>query len=290
MGALVGLCLVLGTGCDLTPAENVPNDPDRLQETFTRAVQFESPERVSALIEAGAKADARDLLGWTALHYAVNRLRDPDEEDVRIIEVLVDTPGVDVDSLANDGTRPVALAVRHGATEIVELLLARGASFEARDDSGATLLMEAVRAGQLEMVEHLIARGADIEAQLPNGGTALFIAAWKKRPAILRSLIGHGAQVNGNAKASAPIILAAGQGNEEVVKLLLDAGADANAVNAANGFTPLHRAIASGPSMVKLLLDAGAEPGAVNRAGMTPLDLAREANQQELVELLSAES
>ncbi|MCP5071120.1 MAG: hypothetical protein GY946_31540 [bacterium] len=290
MLAVLGVGLVLGTGCGGDPDGKIPSDPDALQDAFIRAVQFGSPDRVTELINAGGKANSRDLVGWTPLHFAVNRLRDPDEDDMQIIGILVDEPGVEVDSIANDGSRPVALAVRHGVIEIVDLLLARGASFEARDDQGATLLMEAARAGHAEMAEHLIGRGADIEAQLPNGGTAVFIAAWRKRPAVLRLLIDQGAQVNGNAKAAAPIILAAGQGNEQVVKLLLGAGADVNAVNPTNGFTPLHRAIISGPSMVKLLLDAGAKPGVPNQAGMTPRDIARDAGQQELVDLLTVDS
>ena len=68
----------------------IPSDPDQLRTALFKAVKYDGPGRCKALIEAGAQVDARDQIGWTPLHYAINRLRIPGEDDIRTIKVLVE--------------------------------------------------------------------------------------------------------------------------------------------------------------------------------------------------------
>jgi ankyrin repeat protein len=69
--------------------------------------------------------------------------------------------------------------------------------------------------------------------------------------------------------------------------LLIEAGADVNAVQQA-GFTPLHAAAMTGQlELAKLLLDRGADRGAKTDDGRTALAMARDAKQQALIDLLS---
>lgn len=66
-----------------------------------------------------------------------------------------------------------------------------------------------------------------------------------------------------------PLHHAACAGHVELVELLLEAGADVDAL-ALNGATPLMRAIQSSrPSCVDVLLKAGADVNAVNKTGLT---------------------
>ena len=81
---------------------------------------------------------------------------------------------------------------------------------------------------------------------------------------------------------------AAAYGHIDVVKLLLNKGADPNMEN-LNGLTPLHRAAYHGTrDMVKLLLDNGAEPDRADRDGRTPLHWAalREYDSKGVYKLL----
>jgi ankyrin repeat protein len=95
--------------------------------------------------------------------------------------------------------------VHYGQTRIVEVLLARGADVEARDD-GKTLLMKPAEAEHLDMVRLLLSRGADVKARTPETGwTVLHSAA-------------RGAGVD-------PV---AGDPAGEVVRVLVDRGADIN--------------------------------------------------------------
>jgi len=61
---------------------------------------------------------------------------------------------------------------------------------------------------------------------------------------------------------------------QDAVRVLLEAHADVN-VQAENGDSPLHDAAENGhEDVVKLLLDYGANPKLRNRDGKTPMDVA----------------
>lgn len=67
-----------------------------------------------------------------------------------------------------------------------------------------------------------------------------------------------------------PLHHAAHAGNVEIIELLLEAGAEVDAL-ALNGGTPLMRAIQSSrPSCVEVLIKAGANVNVVNKTGVSP--------------------
>jgi ankyrin repeat protein len=288
-GLFSALCFsaFLALGCSLDLAGEIPTDPEELEEAFLHASRWEGPRRINALIEGGAKLDTRDLMGWTALHFAVNRMRRDDYWGLDVIGVLIENEATDLNAITNDGFTPVRLATHIGAIEALDMLLESNATAGGRDDSGLTLLMMAINSKKLEMARHLLERGADVDEQLPRGGGALFIAVQKKSADAVRLLIEFGTNVGGSEDFAAPIIYAASRGNSEVVNLLLEAGANVNDVNEKNGMTALHRAVEAGPEMVRLLLDAGANVHALNRDAETPLARAEMTDNAEMIELLS---
>ena len=84
------------------------------------------------------------------------------------------------------------------------------------------------------------------------------------------------------------IHMAAGNGHAQIVKLLVDAGADAAAEN-AEGSTPLHWACLNGHvDIVEFLLDKGAKLSACNKAGRTPFDEAISRDQQKVLDYLES--
>jgi len=119
--------------------------------------------------------------------------------------------------------------VRQRDLETTKLFLAAGISPDARDEEGATVLMQAVQAGDLRIIEALLSNGADVNARVTNNSTALHLAMLVGNNDSGRLLIRKGADVNaGNNEGETPLMIAALKGYPENVKLLLDAGAKLN--------------------------------------------------------------
>lgn len=118
----------------------------------------------------------------------------------------------------------------------VKILLAQGAELEARrDENGDTPLIAAAAFAETDVVALLLQRGADINATDNAGNTALMSAACECAVATMNSaydvvkvLLKKGADVNARSTdgATALINAAAGFGDVSIVKLLLDHGAD----------------------------------------------------------------
>jgi ankyrin repeat protein len=95
---------------------------------------------------------------------------------------------------------------------------------------------------------------------------------------------------NGIADDWTPLHVAAHAGRIEVAEYLLTKGADiqAKCTCGDEGLTPLHMAARNGhENTVKMLLTKGADASLKSKAGRTPMDLAKEKNHPEVVELLS---
>jgi ankyrin repeat protein len=121
-------------------------------------------------------------------------------------------------------------------------------------------LMQVSYEGNLCEAKNLLAQGAQVNATTPEGVTPLFMAAQQGHEKNVHLLIGEGAEVNAARKNDGvtPLFMAAQQGHEENVRLLIGAGAQVNTAN-NDGITPLYFAVLHGHvGVVRLLLNAGA--------------------------------
>jgi ankyrin repeat protein len=117
-------------------------------------------------------------------------------------------------------------------------------------------LGEAVRAGDLAGAQAALDQGADPNATYST--SPLIVAAAGGNAEMVRLLLQRGADPNLDSEQGSPVLFRAAQyGHSEVVSLLLEAGADPNAT--ARGKTPL-MAGAQNPEIVRKLLVAGADP------------------------------
>jgi ankyrin repeat protein len=166
-----------------------------------------------------------------------------------------------------------ALRFRHG--KIVGLLIDRGAKI-AGPAGALRQLQDAVLRGQTDMVTLLLERGADANAETANGGTLLHDAALKGHAEIVQLLLAHGAKIDAvNAAGGTALHDAAIGGRLRVAELLLAKGAAINARDTESGATPLHLAASWGrDEMVEFLLARGANAKATDKSGATPLKAA----------------
>jgi ankyrin repeat protein len=170
--------------------------------------------------------------------------------------------------------------------EIIQLLLDRGAQINPPEKSGHTPLDVAINAGQTEVVSLLLARGADPNADTRGFGgslSPLAFAATYNHLEILRLLLDHGARIN-----SESLWQALHYNQPKVASLLLDRGADPNLSDDRGGIPLLYVAESGSLDLARLLLDHRADVNASDGWGWAALHYATASGHQEMTSLLLA--
>jgi len=148
-------------------------------------------------------------------------------------------------------------AVEQDRANSVKKSLAAGVNPNARDLGGETALIVAIRNDANAAATVLMdQKGIDLEAKAPNGNTALMMAAYRKNQPLVTDLLRRGAKVNQSGWTA--LHYAAAGGSAEITNLLLDHKAQIDA-ESPSGMTPLMMAAREGQEdAVKVLLARGA--------------------------------
>jgi ankyrin repeat protein len=196
---------------------------------------------VELLIAKGANIEARDKLGRTPMHDAVQTPLDPADRgrQKEIVEILI-AQGADVKAGSLHGNTPlheVFNSMGSGINkDVFELLLAKGADIEAGNDVGNTPLFFAAGTGEKEAAEFLIAKGADVNAKNIYGGTPLHHAAQAGQKEVVELLLENGARVNAkDREGDTPLNEAEINGHKEAASLLISRGAKTATTNVGLG-------------------------------------------------------
>jgi uncharacterized protein len=249
-----------------------------------------------ALLQNKADVNAPQIDGSTALHWAVRG------NDLEMAELLL-AAGAHVSTANDSGATPMLLATMNGSAPMIELLLKSGAHPNgALSASGNTPLMMAARTGKADAVKALLDHGAQVNTKETWGGTtALMWAASERHPEVVKLLVEHGADVNakssfvpsasgrgfeGTAPIQAksnqtpeefasgwmtPLMFAAREEDLESARLLIQAGADVNAVG-GDGKDALGLALFNGSyDVASLLIDSHANVNHADAQRFTPL-------------------
>lgn len=251
------------------------------------AVLYGDEETVELLLAHGADPNATNAAQATALIWAAG--------DPKKSALLLDH-GADPNAKSALGRTPLLVASgAEGAGQVVQRLLTMGADLSARDQlkgkpnlmtggGGAPPLIEAAKVRDGKALALLLdgdfGSRVDVNATDANGGTALTEAVIQGNHRNVRLLLEHGASIEARVGSSryTPLMLAAMRDDEDAVKMLLEAGADVNALDSA-GSSPLMWAAYSSENgsshVVDLLLEAGADPMVANRRNETAYTWAR---------------
>jgi uncharacterized protein len=176
-------------------------------------------------------------------------------------------------------------ALRNDNADAVTDLLRRGFDPNTVDPKGQPGLTVALQGNARNVARVLLAHPSiDINAANPAGETALMMAALKGDLAGAQGLLEHGARVN--QPGWSPIHYAATGPQPQLVRLLLERGADIDAAS-PNGTTPLMMAAQYGSEdSVSLLLERGADPKRRNERGLGVVEFARLGGREALARRL----
>ena len=215
--------------------------------------------------------------------------------NTQLIEQIVQRPcPLTLKLLVDNGINPnqsnrfkqslLHLAAQSGQVTQIELLLEKGAEINAQDLSQKTPLYLAVVHGHLSAIKCLLDKGADPTIVGIEGDTVLHVAAFYGYTPIVSLLLKYPLLHCVDEDGKQPIHKAVwGHPKPDVVKLLLDAGANPNAVNKF-GYTPLHWTAKHGHiESAQVLIKGGAISESVNQNHDLPFDLAVKWGQDEFV-------
>ena len=264
---------------------------------------------VQTLLKAGVEVNAKADDGTTALlcaagqayHDVVEQLRAAGAEtgfleavalgDEATARSLTPEPG----SQSPEWGRSLLLwAARAGRADVIRLLHRCGTSADMTDSRGKSPFMRAIMSGDVETVEALLDCGAhpNVPAQGIASFTPLTWAINMGQTEIVRLLVQRGADVNAVGRhGETPLRSAAMKGNVEAARILLEAGADPNQTSGEITMTALGFAtMMAGTDMVRLLLEHGAEPNSLKGGrDNVPADvLPGVKNDSELLGMLHA--
>jgi uncharacterized protein len=286
--AIAVASLLCGSACLAADAVVRPDGSTALQW----AVFNGNTAEAKRLLAAHADVKAANNYGVVAMQLAA------DASNTEMIQLLLKA-GADPDSPNPDGETALHLVARAGNLEAAKMLLRAGAHVDAHERfGGQTPLMWAAARRHPEMVELLAAKGADVNARslirdfqrvataesrakfLDRGGfTPLLYAARENCRECVEVLLKHKVDVDlPDPSGMSPMVIAMMNGNWDIAKRLIEAGADVNEWDNF-GQAPLHVAIgnirsrsngnpldqdrpnkATGREIIQLLVERGANP------------------------------
>ena len=207
-----------------------------------------------ALIDNGALVNLRADDGFNALMEAVRT------DNIKMAKLLIEHDS-DINIKNKDGKNMIMIACENGNEEMFNLLLENNADINEKSSWGASALIYASEKGNINIMKYLIDNGIDVNGKADdNGDTPLLWAVTGQNPyEASKLLIENGADVNAtNNSGVAPATILAGS-VPKVVKLLKDNGADLD-TKFADDDPPIAIAASVGNlEIVKALVENGAD-------------------------------
>lgn len=243
---------------------------------------------VKYLMSQDIKRDVVDDHGYSVLNFAANGGRT--EKD--LYEFLLANGSSVLEENHHGASTILLLAPTLENFEMVDYLIAKGASLDAKDEDGSGLFYYIARGGNLTMMDILIEKGLDYKGSNDLGANAMIAAALGGRRAnglqVFQYLEDKGVQVNvTTSDGTTPLTAIAGRtGDPEVIKYFIAKGVDINQAD-KQGSTPLMMAASSGDLKIVELIESKSNTlNDVNGQGQSALTKAVESNQATVVKYL----
>ncbi|XP_056000943.1 uncharacterized protein LOC130048352 isoform X2 [Ostrea edulis] len=248
------------------------------------AAHLKNTKIVKQLLEGKAKVNMKDKDSNLALHLATR------EGKLDIVKLLL-KKNADVNVVNNQDESPLFLACSNGNYDIVKELVKSEASVNIRNIEYYTSLHAASEKNLIEIVEYLVTKGATINANDKTNKTPLYCACERGNTNVIRYLLKNGANVHlCDEHNVTPLILVSKTGQLENVKLIVEHLDDPKQINRCDNErkSALHHACSEhSQDVVKYLKKNHADLTLRDAEGCTPIDIARENDFDDLVDILS---
>ncbi|XP_067652983.1 uncharacterized protein [Haliotis asinina] len=247
----------------LTPSKTVPPAPVTTQDSDTHATP--------------SAATGRDFYDASM------------RGDLERVKRILAEGDVDINYRGQNSRTPVMEAAWKGHRDVVEFLVGRGADVSLVDRYGDNVLHFACRDGDLETVKLIVSMNVvDINSRGWNSMTPVMRAAWRGHRDVVKFLVGRGADVSlVDGYGNNVLHFVCRDGDLETVKLIMSMNVvDINS-RGWNSMTPVMWAAGKGHrDVVKFLVDRGADVSLVNGGGDNVLHFACRGGDLETVKLI----
>ncbi|CAH8447699.1 unnamed protein product [Schistosoma turkestanicum] len=254
--------------CLLNAGANVNKSDSEKRTALIAAAYMGHTDVLEVLLKAGADVNHSDSDGRTALHVAAFCVQ-KSTGHTDIVACLLNH-GANPNLSDNEGITPLLGASSSGNYLVCELCLESDADVNMADKSGRTPVMLAVIGGHTDVVRLLLFWGAAVDIMDHAGRSLLSIAAQIRNAQIVQELLARGLdEAHKDHSGCTPLHLA--------VENLIDNELCRENLNNQNDFCE---------DVIRLLLDAGANLEETDNAGRTPLLMACQANNMKAVQVL----
>ena len=212
------------------------------------------------------------------------------EANTNVIKKLIESNIININEENQYGITPLILASMNGRTNVAKLLIENGAQVDAVNKFGASALIYATKAGHLGVVKLLVKNKANTGIKTVKDHLTPLMSAAESGYADIVKYLAEETSADVNARDienwTALIWASINKGHPDVVKVLLEHGADVNAVNNDGAGALMLASKVGDVDIVKLLLASKANVNLVSKEGKTALMSAKKEGHGEIVKLL----
>ncbi|XP_062588304.1 putative ankyrin repeat protein RF_0381 [Saccostrea cucullata] len=264
----------------LTNGANVNLSNDKGFTVFNAVCECKHTNIVKCLLDSGADINACNSNGESPLWRACFFGNDS------TVKLLVQNDA-NINLCRNNGTSPLFISCEKGFENKVKILLNNKADADLCDNQCLSPIGRASHDGRNNIIKLLLDKGADVNLCDKEGRSPLYLACGEGHDNTVKLLLKNGADVNlCQFGKFSPLYVACWNENNSMVKILLENGVDIYAYD-KYGCSPIVRACKEGhEAVVKMLIEHGADINLRDENGKTVIDIARDLNREDIVDLM----